>query len=129
MKYNIIGRWGRVRSNTSVLNQVFDAYQTYRTTSSYHHGEVVRYSTYNLSVANKLLKKLSPKDTVDIVRVATPKGLLITLAIQTEECEESAWSAKGSICLEELIEVLEAKGPEYYNPFMSELLVDTEEDV
>ena len=123
MKYNIIGRWCSL--HISILDKVHDnvgrAFLAYNNTNSYGHNKPIYISSYDLKCAAELLITMSPKERVDLVRVDTGDCILVTLAIQVQHLDD-VWSSTGSICLEELIDVLYEKDPTYHALFLSKVL-------
>lgn len=123
MKYTILGRWCSIGPNhiKNIQRHMSDALSSYSGPNYYYESNKhVSVTAYNLEHAAKVLLSIAPDKRVDIVRVEVSNFILVTLAIQVAELE-CAWSSTGSICLEEMIKVLQGKGPEYYNAFMEEL--------
>lgn len=123
MSYKIVGRWGSISPTAKDANiRVRDAFNTYKT-DYYGSGPDKKYvflSSYDLDVAASVLASMSPKNRIDVVRVEVDNFILVTLAIQIQHLH-TTWSASGSICLEEMVEVLREKDPSYYKLFMYKL--------
>lgn len=123
MSYKIVGRWGSINPPFKDVNYcVSNAFSVYRT-EYYGSGpdqKNVFKSLYDLDVAAKVLASMSPKNRIDIVRVEIDNFILVTIAIQLQYLH-TTWSPEGSICLEEMVEVLREKDPSYYKLFMYKL--------
>ena len=123
MKYKIDGRWSTLNSTKDINYTIGRAVGAYREGYYYNTPKSFLPSMYNLSKAYTLLLKMSPTHKVDIVRVSIENSniVLVTLAIQLTGLNKLGWSSSDSMCLEELLEVLQYKDPEYHDFFINAL--------
>lgn len=122
MKYKIDGAWGVIHRDNNINLVLAEALIRYRESHYYNTPKVFVLSSHDLKAAYQVLLKMSPKNSVDIVRVSIEgtNTVLVTLSIQLKYLEQ-LWSSEGSMCLEELLEVLQYKDPEYHDFFINAL--------
>lgn len=122
MNYKIVGRWNTLNPNQlgKLPESIYKALETYKNDFYYNTSKPVYSTGYNLKYAAEALLAMSPKQEVSIVRVETDSIILVTLAIQVTHLNYP-YSSEGCICLEEMINELEKKDPNYYALFLSKL--------
>lgn len=122
MNYKIVGRWSTLNPNQlyKLPESIYKAIETYRNDFYYDASKPVYLTPYNLNYAAEALLTMSPKQEVNIVRVEVGACILVTLAIQVTHLNYP-YSSEGCICLEEMINELEKKDPNYYALFLSKL--------
>jgi len=122
MKYKIDGAWGVIHRDNNINLVLAEALIRYREGHYYNTPKVFILSSYPFKEAYQLLLKMSPKNSVSIVRASIEGSntVLVTLAILLTDLNQP-WSNSGSMCLEELLEVLQDKDPEYHDFFINAL--------